>query len=193
MVNYESFTKQAYATGLSFPLTWYFPRQQKQTTLDYLSFDGFNDEDKVKQVANEIYTTLSNRLGEREFFFGDQPSRLDCFVFGFLRTQALKDIPKSHLQDLLLSHQNLVDFCNRILANWYPQESGMNLNYKLDYKPLHVSFDFNFFLSPILQDFVQNKKKKISGMTSEGYTHFLIFAGFVTLVVFGGLVREKFL
>lgn len=41
------------------------------------------------------------------------PTTFDCIAFGFLQTQACKDIPKSHIQEFLFAHKNLVDFCNR--------------------------------------------------------------------------------
>jgi len=69
VVNYEAFTKFAYSQKYSFPLNWWIPRQRKQSVLTYLSTDGLDDVEKVKRVAEEIYSALSRRLGDEDFFF----------------------------------------------------------------------------------------------------------------------------
>eukprot|EP01127_Copromyxa_protea_P010435 TRINITY_DN253_c0_g1_i1.p1 TRINITY_DN253_c0_g1~~TRINITY_DN253_c0_g1_i1.p1 ORF type:complete len:300 (-),score=64.73 TRINITY_DN253_c0_g1_i1:76-975(-) len=137
--NYESFTRITYSHVVSFPLKWWLDRERKKNMQEYLTLSGYDDSEKVKRTAKEIYEALSVRLGDdKHFFFGDSPTTFDCIVFGFLQTQACKEIPQSIIQDFLFSHKNLVDFCNRITENWYM--SGVDdanlVKNNLNYKPL---------------------------------------------------------
>jgi len=112
----------------------------------------------------------------RIFFFGDQPTHFDCIVFGFLQTQSLKDVCKSHVSGFLLSHKNLVEFCNRILENWYVPEGGSGKDHKLDYRPL--------------ADWTTKKTKKeqSQGSSQEWQSGLIVLAGLAAIFVYTAFI-----
>jgi metaxin len=135
--NYDNFTRLAFQNDYSFPLNILMKQQRKKAVLNHLDYIGYNSKEKVEKVAKEIYEALATKLGEKEFFFGESPTTLDCVVFGFLQTQSFKELTNSKLREILLSKKNLVAFCNNFINNWYfPQKGERKTDQMLKNKPL---------------------------------------------------------
>lgn len=74
--NYDNFTRLAFENSYSFPLNILMKQQRKKAILNHLDHIGYNSKEKVERIAKEIYEALSNKLGEKEFFFGDRYDHL---------------------------------------------------------------------------------------------------------------------
>ncbi|XP_071993732.1 metaxin-3 isoform X3 [Engystomops pustulosus] len=70
----------------------------------------------IYKDAKECLNLLSNRLGRSQFFFGDMPTTLDAFVFGFLAPLYKARLLKVQLQEHLKQLPNLCDFCDHVLC-----------------------------------------------------------------------------
>lgn len=81
----------------------------------YLFFQIFKE-------AEKCLTCLSNRLGDKDFFFGSHPSTLDSFVFGCLAPLLKAPFTANVLQNHLKACPNLVKFVNRILQRYFSRE-----------------------------------------------------------------------
>jgi glutathione S-transferase len=117
--NYDNFASVAYENAYSFPLSVYMKKFRRNSILEYLNYRGYNNKERVIREVKEIYEVLSNRIGSKEFLFGDLPSSLDCILFAFLQTQSFKEVSKSILANLLKSKANLVNYCNNFMNTWY--------------------------------------------------------------------------
>ncbi|XP_053263823.1 metaxin-3 isoform X2 [Podarcis raffonei] len=73
----------------------------------------------IYRDAKECLNLLSNRLGTSPFFFGNMPTTLDAFVFGFLAPLYKVPFPKTQLQDHLKQLPNLCHFCDDILICYF--------------------------------------------------------------------------
>jgi len=63
-------------------------------------------------------------LGTSQFFFGDTPSTLDAYVFGFLAPLYKVRFPKVQLQEHLKQLSNLCRFCDDILNSYFRLSLG---------------------------------------------------------------------
>ncbi|XP_074851577.1 metaxin-3 isoform X3 [Carettochelys insculpta] len=73
----------------------------------------------IYRDAKECLNLLSNRLGTSQFFFGNTPTTLDAFVFGFLAPLYKVHFPKVQLQEHLKQLSNLCRFCDDILSSYF--------------------------------------------------------------------------
>ncbi|XP_032484244.1 metaxin-3 isoform X2 [Phocoena sinus] len=78
----------------------------------------------IYRDAKECLNLLSNRLGTSQFFFGDTPSTLDAYVFGFLAPLYKVRFPKVQLQEHLKQLSNLCRFCDDILNSYFRLSLG---------------------------------------------------------------------
>lgn len=76
-------------------------------------------ETQIYSDAKECLNLLSNRLGTSQFFFGNTPSTLDAYVFGFLAPLYKVQFPKVQLQEHLKQLSNLCQFCDDILSSYF--------------------------------------------------------------------------
>ncbi|KAK6290971.1 hypothetical protein J4Q44_G00386320 [Coregonus suidteri] len=85
--------------------------------------------------AMECMDLLSQRLGSNKFFFGDSPSSLDAFVFGYLVPILKMKLPNGRLQQHLKSLDNLGHFCSNILGLYFPSEGRGGFSRKVSSQP----------------------------------------------------------
>ncbi|GAB1298435.1 Metaxin [Apodemus speciosus] len=78
----------------------------------------------IYRDAKECLNLLSNRLGTSQFFFGDTPSTLDAYVFGFLAPLYKVHFPRVHLQKHLKQLSNLCRLCDDILDSYFRHGPG---------------------------------------------------------------------
>jgi len=69
-----------------------------------------------------VSTALSDFLGNKPYFFGDQPTALDASAFGMLINIIGCPI-ESPLKEHGLTKANLKDYVDRILETYYPDFS----------------------------------------------------------------------
>ncbi|KAG8598688.1 hypothetical protein GDO81_002706 [Engystomops pustulosus] len=122
--NYSSVTRPWYASRIPFPLRFYLPGRMYREALNRILVTkgqpplySMNEvEAQIYKDAKECLNLLSNRLGRSQFFFGDMPTTLDAFVFGFLAPLYKARLLKVQLQEHLKQLPNLCDFCDHVLC-----------------------------------------------------------------------------
>ncbi|OQR78477.1 metaxin-2-like [Tropilaelaps mercedesae] len=103
-------------------LPWRKRRMVKRTLKEWAEKDDV-------EVFNEIVSclkALSERLADKPFFFGAQPTELDCLVFGHLfvlLNPSLEAAPGlRQVAPLVSNYPNLVQFCKQIETKYFPDE-----------------------------------------------------------------------
>ncbi|XP_061699669.1 metaxin-1-like [Syngnathoides biaculeatus] len=126
--NFVEVTRRWHAERTGFPLGLFLPGRLRRHQLDKLRLlRGDADLEADDQLEKELYRDaadcmdlLARRLGTQKFFFGDSPSSLDAFVFGWLAPILKCDLPSGKLQQHLKSLNNLHAFCANILLVYFP-------------------------------------------------------------------------
>nr|XP_031303148.1 metaxin-3 isoform X2 [Camelus dromedarius] len=125
--NYFSVTKPWFASQIPFPLSLILPGRMSKGALNRILLTRGEPplyhlrevEAQIYRDAKECLNLLSNRLGTSQFFFGDTPSTLDAYVFGFLAPLYKVPFPKVQLQEHLKQLSNLCRFCDDILNSYF--------------------------------------------------------------------------
>ncbi|NWX58445.1 MTX3 protein, partial [Promerops cafer] len=125
--NYCSVTKPWFASRIAFPLSLYLPGKMSREALNRILltkggpplYSLTEVEAQIYRDAKECLNLLSKRLGTSQFFFGDTPTTLDAFVFGFLAPIYKVCFPRVQLQEHLKQLPNLCRFCDDILTCYF--------------------------------------------------------------------------
>ncbi|NXL07784.1 MTX3 protein, partial [Mesembrinibis cayennensis] len=125
--NYCSVTKPWFASRIPFPLSLYLPGKMSREALSRILltrggpplYSLTEVEAQIYRDAKECLNLLSKRLGTSQFFFGDTPTTLDAFVFGFLAPIYKVCFPRVQLQEHLKQLPNLCRFCDDILTCYF--------------------------------------------------------------------------
>ncbi|XP_075038502.1 metaxin-3 isoform X2 [Mixophyes fleayi] len=129
--NYTSVTRPWYASRTPFPLRFYLPGKMSREALNRILVTkgkpplySLNDvESQIYKDAKECLNLLCHRLGTSQFFFGEIPTSLDAFVFGFLAPLYKAHLPKVQLKEHLKQLPNLCQFCDHILCAYFTQNA----------------------------------------------------------------------
>ncbi|XP_043919662.1 metaxin-3 isoform X3 [Protopterus annectens] len=105
----------------------------------------------INKDAKECLNLLSYRLGMQQFFFGDIPTSLDAFVFGYIAPLYKACLHNSHLQLHLKQLHNLCKFCDSILSTYFTSEIQQKLE----------------GLSPAMQDTVDANLQKLTQLVNK--------------------------
>ncbi|XP_066887301.1 metaxin-3 isoform X1 [Kogia breviceps] len=130
--NYFTVTKPWFASRMPFPLSLILPGRMSKGALNRILLTRGEPplyhlrdvEAQIYRDAKECLNLLSNRLGTSQFFFGDTPSTLDAYVFGFLAPLYKVRFPKVQLQEHLKQLSNLCRFCDDILNSYFRLSLG---------------------------------------------------------------------
>jgi len=79
---------------------------------------GRHSYDEVTDIADKSFKALADVLGDKAYFFGDNPSSFDATVYAFLCQFITAKCPNK-LNDKAQSYDNLVRFCHRIEKQFY--------------------------------------------------------------------------
>jgi glutathione S-transferase len=80
---------------------------------------GRHNEDEIYTIGSRDLIALSGFLDDKPFFFGEQPTILDATAYATVRN--LVEVPiVSPLNDQAKQLDNLVAFCDRMTARFYP-------------------------------------------------------------------------
>uniref|UniRef100_A0A3B4WI81 Metaxin n=1 Tax=Seriola lalandi dorsalis TaxID=1841481 RepID=A0A3B4WI81_SERLL len=138
--NYANLTRPWFASRSPFPLNFLVPCHHANTALSrILLTKGEAPLHRISEVEGKIYSDakeclnlLSYRLGTANYFFGNSPTSLDAFVFGFVAPLHKASLPSSPLQSHLRQLDNLTRFCDTILAVYFspppPVQETMDAN-----------------------------------------------------------------
>lgn len=77
---------------------------------------------QVYSEAQKCLTLLSIRLGDGDFFFGQQPSAIDAIVYSYLAPLLKAPLPNPILQNHLKNCTNLVKYVSRISQRYFEYE-----------------------------------------------------------------------
>ncbi|XP_046521394.1 metaxin-3 isoform X2 [Equus quagga] len=130
--NYFTVTKPWFASRIPFPLSLILPGRMSKGALNRILLTRGEPplyhlrevEAQIYRDAKECLNLLSHRLGTSQFFFGDMPSTLDAYVFGFLAPLYKVRFPKVQLQEHLKQLSNLCRFCDDILNSYFRHSLG---------------------------------------------------------------------
>ncbi|XP_012771881.1 metaxin-3 isoform X2 [Maylandia zebra] len=128
--NYSNLTRPWFASRSPFPLNFFVPGRLASGALSrILLTTGEAPLHRISEVEGKIYSDakeclnlLSYRLGTANFFFGNSPTSLDAFAFGFLAPLHKASLPSSPLQSHLRQLDNLTGFCDNILAVYFSSD-----------------------------------------------------------------------
>ncbi|KAF0444830.1 Tom37 C-terminal domain-containing protein [Gigaspora margarita] len=123
--NFIEVIRPLYVRLLSFPMQYFLPTQLRNSAKERLERHGIEsigdtgfiiDKDKkMNKIVYESYNVLQKKLGTNEFFFGNQPSSLDAFVYGYLALHIYTELPNSELSTILnTEYPRLSRFCERM-------------------------------------------------------------------------------
>lgn len=80
---------------------------------------GRHAPEDIYATANEDIAALAELLGDKQFFLGDSPSSVDATAYAFLGLLLWTPLPAA-LEDCVKKHANLVAYCERMKAQYYP-------------------------------------------------------------------------
>jgi len=81
---------------------------------------GRHTSEEIFQLGRNDLDALSDFLAGKPYFMGDKPTSLDAAAFGFL-INTLGCPIESPVKEYARSKQNLVDYCRRIMSEYYPE------------------------------------------------------------------------
>lgn len=76
--------------------------------------------DEVFKLGNEDIAALSRFLGNKTYFMGDKPAAIDASAYGMLINIIACPI-ESPVKDYALNQQNIVDYCQRMQGQFFPE------------------------------------------------------------------------
>lgn len=80
---------------------------------------GRHSDAEILSIAGKSIDALATLLAQTPYFFGERPSNFDATAFALL-AQLVLATDESALSPLAKKHQNLVDYCQRIANEFYP-------------------------------------------------------------------------
>lgn len=84
---------------------------------------GRHTTDEIAALAGQDLRAASSLLGSQPYFFGDEPTTVDCTMYGFLAHALWAPIP-SGAQQALRRQPALIAFCERMRARYWPESAG---------------------------------------------------------------------
>lgn len=115
-------------SSIPFPYKFWYPGKFHKGHTDLISsiFDDSSDtqtiETELHKQAQECLTMLSNRLGDREYFFGRSPSTIDAVVFSYLALLLKVDLKVQVLQNHIKACPNLSRYVTKAIQRFFPSE-----------------------------------------------------------------------
>ncbi|CAO3634536.1 unnamed protein product [Cunninghamella echinulata] len=145
--NFIKVIRPTYAKLLSFPSRYFIPIQLKKNAkarllkydVEIISDDVTlpeNEHEEMKELqrtgwhhmyrlVRETYHVLNEKLEGQDYFFGDNPTVLDCIVFGFLSLHYYPDLPHNRLQHILKEeYPRLAHYCDRFKETYFANKES---------------------------------------------------------------------
>lgn len=94
----------------------------RQNMIDQMHGHGMgrHTSEEVHRIGTADLIAISDFLGDKPFFFGDEPTGVDATVYAYLAH--VIDLPlDSPSTQVARGRQNLVDYCRRMRARFYPE------------------------------------------------------------------------
>jgi glutathione S-transferase len=99
--------------------------QYRQMFLAQLQAQGMgrHSADEVHRLGQEDLTAVSDYLGSRPFFLGEQPTTVDATVYAYVGNMLGMGL-SSPVKDFGRSRENLVSYCQRMHQRFFPELSA---------------------------------------------------------------------
>jgi glutathione S-transferase len=113
-------TKQAFFGEMPVPIKYFVPDLIRKQVIKSLKGQGTarHSNEEVEQLLRNSLQALSDLLGTKNYFFGDQPTSLDATAFAFLAQLILSDQNDSCNQ-IAREYSSLVSYCEKIKKEFY--------------------------------------------------------------------------
>jgi glutathione S-transferase len=126
--NAKKTQQQTYNKSLSFIERYFLQGKIQETAKERLKdmeLVKVNDElvPEVYLNAHDAYASLSTKLGNKKYFFGDKPSTLDAIAYGHLALHCYPNLQNPKLFTMIsFEFPNLIQFCQRITTFFKDQK-----------------------------------------------------------------------
>ncbi|XP_047505595.1 metaxin-1 isoform X1 [Pieris napi] len=118
--NYADLTRPTYAKALQIPFNFFYPSKYQKAAKEMIDA-LYGEHTDLREIEKTVYSeaekclkTLSDRLGESEYFFGNRPSSFDATVFAYLAPLYKAPFPNGTLASHVKGIANLTRFVARI-------------------------------------------------------------------------------
>nr|CAG8433250.1 9551_t:CDS:2 [Entrophospora candida] len=126
--NYTDKIRPLYAKLVSFPMSYFVSRQLRKNAKERLkkynvvTFKDFgvivNNKDKMDKIIKDCYKVLQDKIDSNDYFFGNNLSTLDVFLYGYLAPQLYPDLQNQSLSTTITTQfPRLQQFCDRVKSN----------------------------------------------------------------------------
>lgn len=111
---------EAFFNELPMPLKWFLPNVLRKDVIKTLKRQGFgrHSETELLTKADEHFSALSELLGEKDYFFSEEPCSFDTVAYAALCQFISVDFFNSFNQQAR-KYKNLVQYCQRIEEKYY--------------------------------------------------------------------------
>lgn len=113
--------KEMLLGSIPFPLNIFVPNLIRKGVLKSMKGHGIGRHSaaEIAEIGAWDLQALSDFLGDKPYFFGEQPSTLDAAAFGVLSQMILTDRFSAPVFDRARDMKNLVDFTHRIKDQYF--------------------------------------------------------------------------
>lgn len=80
--------------------------------------------EEVVDRVDKLCRSLSLQLGDKLYFYGNEPTELDALVFGHLYSIFTMTLPNNVLAVTINKYRNLIQFCKNIDEKYFKKTSG---------------------------------------------------------------------
>ncbi|KAK3085877.1 hypothetical protein FSP39_009965 [Pinctada imbricata] len=114
-------TRPRYGSIHPWPLNWIIPLIKQREIKSKLDSIGWckKTEEEVDEEVRSCCQALSERLGDQDYFFGDQPTELDALVFGHLFALLTTELPDVSTPTIIRKFPNLLDFVKLVEEKYF--------------------------------------------------------------------------
>jgi metaxin len=121
---YKEITKKRYGDSVyPFPLNHIQTFRKRRAVLKQLNFHDCKNStfEEIVENVDRLCQTLVQKLGDKEYFFGQNPCELDALVFGHLFCIFTMELPASVslLKETINKYSQLTQFCSRIEKKYF--------------------------------------------------------------------------
>lgn len=118
--------KQQFFAGLPFPLNHLIAQVARRSTRKQIEGHGIgkHSDQEITVIAHKSWSALSEILGDKPYYFGDEISSLDVISFAMLAGFSISSL-KTELGEQLYQYPNLISHCQRIAEQYYPAEISL--------------------------------------------------------------------
>jgi len=112
--------KTAFFAKFPFHLKLIIPPLARKGVIDACKKQGLlnHSHNEIIAIANHSFQALSDLLGQKKYFFGEQPCSFDATAFAFLAQTIMVELDHE-INKKARSYPNLVQYCKQIQQQYY--------------------------------------------------------------------------